>query len=160
LVRVGYGVFFNIVSLGRNYELQAILVFLGTCAAKCGDGRPCAPCPASGKAARDIAFRRLRARDVLSLSATAILSGLRIRSGTMMFHRPFRAEIVGDNEIRIVDADGAVVTWFPRLTESLQADFARAEAIAGSDMGEGFDLDLELNRDEPTDGVPRSAKGS
>jgi hypothetical protein len=78
----------------------------------------------------------------------------------MMYKRPFRAEIVGDDEIRIVDATGALVTGFPRLTDCLETDFARARAIAGSAIGEGFDLDLELKRDEPPHSAACSAKGN
>jgi hypothetical protein len=52
------------------------------------------------------------------------------------FKRPFRAEIVGETDIWIIDADGALVTPFPRLTDSLAADFARASLIALADVGD------------------------
>lgn len=54
----------------------------------------------------------------------------------MNFRRPFRAELVGQKNIWIVDADGAFVTQFPRTTGNIEDDLKRAEAVAKSDKGE------------------------
>lgn len=54
----------------------------------------------------------------------------------MNLKRPFRAEIVGTSDIWIIDAAGAFVTRFPRVSQDVADDLRRANAIAAADTGE------------------------
>ncbi|KQS72254.1 hypothetical protein ASG39_00210 [Rhizobium sp. Leaf371] len=54
----------------------------------------------------------------------------------MSLRRPFRAEIIGGSKIWIIDAEGAFVTCFPRQSDDVTADFARAQAVASADVEE------------------------
>jgi hypothetical protein len=60
----------------------------------------------------------------------------------MNFRRPFRAELIGEENIWILDADGVFVTRFPRTSEDIAVDLARAQAVARSDTGEDWGEDL------------------
>lgn len=62
----------------------------------------------------------------------------------MNFRRPFRAEIVGDRAIWIVDAHGAFVASFPRLSDDIEQDLARAAAVASADRGEELVGDADV----------------
>ncbi|KQR69379.1 hypothetical protein ASG25_17450 [Rhizobium sp. Leaf384] len=59
----------------------------------------------------------------------------------MKFQRPFRAEIVGEDTIWIVDRTRAFIACFPRLTDDVQKDFARASAIAAADLDDDVPAD-------------------
>lgn len=76
-------------------------------------------------------FERQTAQDILVYSRFD--KNDRSMENNMHFRRPFRAELVGEGDIWIIDAEGAFVTRFPRTTDDVGADLARAQAVADAD---------------------------